>query len=211
MAMSVYPVTYTQAPPEQRNRLTVFFRLLLVIPHAFVAFFYGVAAFLAAVVAWFAIVITGRWPAALYDFVAGFMRFVGRVTAYLYLVVDDYPPFDGGEHPEYPVALTIAPPQEHYSRVKTFFRIILAIPVYIVQYVFSLWLFVVGVALWVVGVITGKTPPAMTEAMRMPMAYYLRAMTYFLLLTEDWPPFDPGPGPGVSSGDREEQAVAVGA
>jgi hypothetical protein len=211
MAMSVYPVTYTQAPPEQRNRLTVFFRVLLVIPHAILAFFYGIAAFLAVVVAWFAIVITGRWPAALYDFVAGFMRFLGRMTAYLYLVVDDYPPFDGGEHPEYPVQIVIAPPKEEYSRLKTFFRFILAIPVYIVQYVFSIWLFVVAIALWVVGVITGKTPPALTEAMRMPMAYYLRATAYFLLLTEDWPPFDPGPATGAASGQRDERAVKVGA
>lgn len=214
MAMSIHPVTYAQSPPEQRSRLTVFFRALLVIPHVIVAFFYGFAAFLAVVVAWFAIVITGRWPAALYDFVAGFMRLLGRLTAYLYLVVDQYPPFDGGEHPEYPMQLVIAPPKEQYSRLKTFFRFILAIPVYILQYLFSIWLFVVAIALWVVGVITGKTPPSLTEAMRMPMAYYLRAAAYFLLLTEDWPPFDPGPasgGSGKPSGDRDEQAVTVGA
>ena len=207
--MSIYPVTYEQSPPEQRSRLTVFFRALLVIPHLIVACFYGIAAFLAVVVAWFAIVITGRWPAALYDFVAGFMRFAARLYAYMYLVVDQYPPFDGGEHPEYPVQLVIAPPKEQYSRVKTFFRFILAIPVYIVQYVFSIWLLLVAIALWVVGVITGKTPPALTEAMRMPMAYYLRATAYFLLLTEDWPPFDPGPGSRVPSGDPDEGAVKV--
>ena len=112
MAMSNYPVTYTQSPPEQRSRLTVFFRFLLVIPHAIVACFYGIAAFVAVVVAWFAIVFTGRWPAALYDFAAGFLRFIGRMTAYMYLVVDVYPPFDGGEHPEYPVQLVIAPPKD---------------------------------------------------------------------------------------------------
>ena len=90
--------------------------------------------------------------------------------------------------------LSIAPPKEAYSRLKTFFRAILAIPVYIVQYVFSIWLFVVAIALWVVAVITGKTSAGLTEAMRMPMAYYLRANAYFYLVTEDWPPFDPGPG-----------------
>ena len=156
--MSIYPVTYEQSPPEQRSRLTVFFRILLVIPHAILACFYGFAAFLAVVVAWFAIVITGRWPAALYDFVAGFMRFAARLYAYMYLIVDQYPPFDGGEHPEYPVQLVIAPPKEEYSRLKTFFRFILAIPVYIVQYVFSIWLLLVAIALWVVGVITGTRP-----------------------------------------------------
>ncbi|MEY2517173.1 MAG: hypothetical protein QOJ89_4531, partial [bacterium] len=155
---------------------------------------YGIGFFVVVVLAWFAIVITGRWPAALYDFAAGFMRFTARLYAYMYLITDVYPPFDGGEHPEYPVQFTIAPPKESYSRLKAFFRVILAIPVYIVQYVFSIWLFVVAVALWIVAVITGRTPQGMTEAMRMPMAYYLRANAYFYLVTEDWPPFDPGPG-----------------
>ena len=43
----------------------------------------------------------------------------------------------------------------------------------------------------------------------MPMAYYLRATAYFLLLTEDWPPFDPGPGSRCPSGDPDEGAVKV--
>jgi hypothetical protein len=211
MGMTDYPVTYTQSPPEQRSRLTVFFRLLLVIPHAIWACVYGFAALVSVLLAWFAIVFTGRWPVALYDFTAGFLRFVGRLTAYMYLVVDQYPPFDGGEHPEYPVQIAIAPPKDEYSRLKTFFRFILMIPVYVVQYVFSIWLFVVAIALWVVAVITGSTPPALTEAMRMPMAYYLRASAYFLLITEDWPPFDPGPPTGTASGQRDERAVKVGA
>ena len=194
MTMSTYPVAYTQDPPETRNRLTVFFRLICVIPHVILAFFYGIAFFLAVVVAWFAIVFTGRWPAGLYDFATGFLRFSARLYAYLYLITDVYPPFDGGEHPEYPVQLVIAPPKESYSRAKAFFRAILAIPIYIVQYVFSIWLFVVAVALWIVAVITGRTPAGLTEAMRMPMAFYLRANAYFYLVTEDWPPFDPGPG-----------------
>jgi hypothetical protein len=42
-------------------------------------------------------------------------------------------------------------------------------------------------------VFAGSTSPGLTEAMRMPMAYYVRANAYFYLITEDWPPFDPGP------------------
>ena len=204
--MSTYPVVYEQNPPEKRNRLTVFFRAICVIPHFIVAFFYGIAFFLSVVVAWFAIVITGRWPAGLYDFAAGFMRFSARLYGYLYLITDVYPPFDGAEHPEYPVRLTIAPPKEKYSRLKTFFRAILAIPIYIVQYVFSLWLFVVAIAILFVAVITGKTSGGLMEAMRMPMAFYLRANAYFYLVTEDWPPFDPGPG--VAQSDPPQPIAA---
>ena len=191
--MSNYPVVFMQDPPEKRNRLTVFFRPLMVIPLAIWACFYGIAFLFVVIAAWFAIVFTGRWPAGLYGFAAGFLRFSSRLTAYAYLIADPYPPFDGGEHPEYHQArIAVAPPKAHYSRLKTFFRCILAIPIYIVQYLFSLWLFVVAVAIWFVAVFTGRTPPALFEAMRMPMAFYIRANAYFWLLTEDWPPFDPG-------------------
>lgn len=191
--MSDYPVRYEQQPPEKRNRLAIFFRWLLAIPHYIWSFFYGIAAFLAAFIAWFAIVITGRWPRGLYDFVAGFERYYGRLTAYASLVVDTYPPFDGGEHPEYQVQIIVAPPKEQYSRLKAFFRFILAIPIAIVQYVLSIWLFILSVAIWFVGVFGGSTSAGLMEATRMPMAYYIRANAYFFLIAEDWPPFEPGP------------------
>jgi uncharacterized membrane protein len=197
--MSNYPVVYTQDPPEERNRATVFFRVLMVIPLAIWACIWGFAACIAVFIAWFAIVFTGRWPAALYDFVASFTRYSGRVLAYCYLIVDRYPPFDGGEHPEYPVQIVVAPAKDEYSRMKTFFRLLLAIPVYIIQYLFSIWLFVVAIAIWFCGVFAGRTSAGLMEAMRMPMAYYIRANTYFYLLTEDWPPFDPGTGEATAA------------
>ncbi|MDP2712392.1 MAG: DUF4389 domain-containing protein [Solirubrobacteraceae bacterium] len=190
--MSNYPVTYAQVPPVERNRLTVFFRLLILIPHALWLLLYGIAVYVAVVIAWFAIVFTGRWPLGLYDFTAGFLRLSGRVFAYGSLITDTYPPFDGGEHPEYPVRIAIAPPKATYSRAKTFFRLILAIPIYFVQYVLTLWLLLVAIAVWFCGVFAGRTSPGLMETMRMPAAFYLRANAYFFLLTEDWPPFDPG-------------------
>lgn len=195
MGMSNYPVLYMQDPPVQRNRLTMFFRALLVIPHALWGSLYAIGFFVVVFVAWFAIVFTGRWPAGLYSFAAGYLRFLGRVIAYLYVICDTYPPFDGGEHPEYPVQVMVAPPQATYSRAKAFFRVILAIPIYIVQYVLSLWLFVVAIAIWFCGVFTGRTSPALMEAARMPMAFCMRATAYVYLVTEDWPPFDPGAPP----------------
>ncbi len=188
----MYPVAYDQHPPEDRNRLTIFFRGLMVIPHFIWAFFYGFAAAIAVIVAWFAIVITGTYPAGLYAFIAGWTRFTTRLVAYYLIVVDDFPPFDGGEHPEYPIQVRIAPPKASYSRAKALFRFLLMIPVYVIAYVMQLWLFVVAIGLWFAGVITGRT--GFVEAMRTPMAYYTRANAYYYLLTEDWPPFDPGRG-----------------
>ena len=100
-------------------------------------------------VAWFAIVITGRYPKSLYDFVADFTRFFTRVLAYTVLVCDPYPAFFGTDDPSYPIRMAFDGPLEQYSRVKTLFRIILAIPILVLRYVLGLLLEVGGVAAWI--------------------------------------------------------------
>jgi uncharacterized protein DUF4389 len=67
---------------------------LLAIPHYFVLLFLGIAAFVCVVIAWFAILFTGRYPRSLFDFVMGVERWALRVGAYAFLLVTDrYPPF----------------------------------------------------------------------------------------------------------------------
>jgi hypothetical protein len=78
---------------EGRNRLTIFFRLLLAIPHIIVISLIGIVAFFVFVIAWFAVLFTGRWPAGLRNFVIGLTRWVTRLNAYMYLLTDKYPPF----------------------------------------------------------------------------------------------------------------------
>lgn len=78
---------------EDRNRLTVAFRLILVIPHIIVLALLGVALFFVAVIAFFAVLFTGRWPGGLRNFALGVGRWWLRANAYLLLLTDDYPPF----------------------------------------------------------------------------------------------------------------------
>jgi hypothetical protein len=76
------------------NRLLPLVKWLLAIPHYFVLFFLEIAAFVVVVVAWFAILFTGRYPRGMFDFVLGVIRWHNRVIAYaLTLVTDEYPPF----------------------------------------------------------------------------------------------------------------------
>jgi Domain of unknown function (DUF4389) len=66
----------------------------LAIPHYIVLFFLGIAAFFAVIVAWFAILFTGRYPRSIFDFVLGVQRWALRVVAYAFiLTTDKYPPF----------------------------------------------------------------------------------------------------------------------
>lgn len=186
----MHPVAYSaEYQGEDRSRLSVFFRLFIAIPWFIVAFFYGIGAFVATIIAWFAIVFTGNYPQGLYDFNVGFIRFAARVNAFYYLLTDEFPPFDGDEHREYPIRTLIEPPKAEYSRMKTLFRIILLIPVYILTYVMSLIVGVVGLIAWLVIVFTGKLPEGLYKPMRIASAYMTKALAYYMLLTEDFPPF----------------------
>jgi hypothetical protein len=89
-----YPVSLElQRPVEPRNRLTVFFRLLLAIPQLIVVSILGAAWSVVTVIAWFGILFTGRYPAGFYEFSVGVLRWQMRVEAYLLLLRDEYPPF----------------------------------------------------------------------------------------------------------------------
>ncbi|MCW2801665.1 MAG: hypothetical protein JWQ70_3137 [Aeromicrobium sp.] len=78
---------------EGRNRVTIFFRLLMVIPHIIALGIVGIAAALAYIVAWFAVLFTGKWPAGIRDFIVGVQRWSTRLNAYMYLLTDEFPPF----------------------------------------------------------------------------------------------------------------------
>jgi hypothetical protein len=78
---------------EDRNRLTVAFRIILVIPHILALLVLGIAAAFVSLVALFAVLFTGRWPEGMRDFVLNVYRWYLRVQTYFLLLTDEYPPF----------------------------------------------------------------------------------------------------------------------
>ena len=79
---------------RELNRWLPLVKWLLAIPHYIVLFFLWIAALVVVIVAWFAILFTGRYPRGMFDFVEGVIRWHNRVLAYaLVLVTDRYPPF----------------------------------------------------------------------------------------------------------------------
>ena len=205
----MYPVSYeADAAIEGRNRLTAFFRYLVSIPWQIVAALYGFVASFAAFFAWFAIVFTGRYPEGLYNFNAGFQRMASRVNAFNYLLTDDWPPFNGEQQAAYPIRIGVAPPLDSYSRLKTFFRLIVGIPVMILAWVQGLILGVVTLIAWFAILFTGKFPEGLFGPARSASAYLARAGAYFLLLTEDWPPFSLEDGAGAPAGQIPSEAAS---
>jgi hypothetical protein len=91
---AAYPASLTFVDAERvRSRLTVGFRLILIIPHLIVVGLLTLAWWITSMVAWFAILFTGSYPHGLYEFGVGVLRWFIRVEAYLLLLVDEYPPF----------------------------------------------------------------------------------------------------------------------
>lgn len=91
-----YAVTYEVDYPQELNRWLPLIKWLLAIPHIIVLLFLGIAASVAWVIAWFAILFTKRFPRALFDFTVGVTRWQYRVNAYTGLLRDEYPPFTLG-------------------------------------------------------------------------------------------------------------------
>jgi hypothetical protein len=80
--------------PEGLNRWLPLVKWILAIPHYIVLAVLYVVSLLAVLVAWFAILFTGRFPRGIFDYLVGVGRWTNRVTAYAFLLVtDEYPPF----------------------------------------------------------------------------------------------------------------------
>jgi hypothetical protein len=91
---AAYPAVYEVADPSApRRRWSVALRLILAIPQLVALAFVMLAWWIVSIIAWFAILVTGRYPSGLYDFGVGALRWLLRVESYMLLLVDEYPPF----------------------------------------------------------------------------------------------------------------------
>lgn len=188
----MYPVTYEADYVRERNRLTTFFRLILAIPWLIVAAIYGIAVLVVTVIAWFALLITGRYPEGLYNFNAGALRFFVRVGAWVSLQTDAWPPFGFGQDPTYPARLQVAPRAENQSRLKTLFRLILYFPLYFVSLGVSGIQQGAAVVAWLTIVFRGYQPKEVHNAIAYAIAWTARVTAYLLLLRDEYPPVGEG-------------------
>ncbi len=87
------PARVSFEPSAHLNRGLIFVKWLLAIPHYFVLFFLFIAVYVVVIIGFFAVLITGRWPESLRTFIIGVVRWATRVSMYIYLMTDTYPPF----------------------------------------------------------------------------------------------------------------------
>lgn len=185
-----HPIGLIVTDDLRRSRLTVFFRLLLVIPHLVWLEIWGIAVTFAVVISWIVGIFTGRVPKGLHDFDASYLRYETRVTGYVFLLANPWPPFSAAD--PYPIDARIDGPAKQ-SRLTIFFRIFLAIPAIILVYVFRIVNSVVALLGWFYCLALGR----MNEGMRNISAWLLRYETqtygYLMLLTSSYPSLNGAP------------------
>jgi hypothetical protein len=137
-AGSAQPVRLEGSLDPQLSRWLWLVKWLLAIPHFIVLLFLGIAFFLLTIVAFFAILFTGRYPRGIFDFNLGVMRWGWRVAFYSYgaLGTDRYPPFTLGPEPDYPATLDVQYPEQLSRGLVLVKWWLLAIPHYLLIGVF---------------------------------------------------------------------------
>lgn len=181
-----YPVRLDIEYPDRLSRLLIFVKWILVIPHYIVLFVLAIAAWFATVISWFAVLVTGRYPQGLFDFIVGLHRWGLRVTAYLLLQTDRYPPFSLDDDPSYPVHLTVEYPQR-IARWRPLVSWLLVIPVAIASVLMVYVAYVVVFLAWFAILITGRFPQGMFRLVLTALRWQTNVNLYGYWMTDRYP------------------------
>jgi Domain of unknown function (DUF4389) len=187
----------------RRSRLTVFFRLLLALPHLVWLVLWSVAALVVILVGWFAALAVGRLPTPFHRFLAAWLRYQVHVYAFLTLVANPFPGFAGAAG-SYPVDVRVDPPERQH-RLKTLFRLVLAYPANLVAWTLTGALWIVALFGWFVGLVLGRMPHGLRGLGAFALGYGAQTTAYLSLLTDRYPYSGP---PGVDAPPGPEPLFA---
>ena len=200
MAAQTYPVTLTGELTVPPARGWWLIKWLLAIPHIIVLAFLWVAFIVVWIIAFFAIVFTGKFPRSLFDFNVGVLRWTWRVGFYSYeaLATDKYPPFTL-KSVDYPADLQVDYPEKLSKGLVWVKWWLLAIPHYIIVAIFNGWggkdrgfpglICVLAIIAAVVLLFTGKYPESIFKLVIGMNRWSYRFCAYVALMTDQYPPF----------------------
>ncbi len=235
-----HPVALVGHLDPQVSRWQWLVKWLLLLPHVVVLVFLWAAFVVLTVVAWFAILVTGRYPRAIFEFNVGVLRWTWRVTFYGYsaLGTDRYPPFTLADA-DYPARLDIAYPQRLSRGLVLVKSWLLALPHLLIVAVLTGggvgWTFqlsaqeswqvsfgggLIGLLVLVAGLallFTARYPGGLFDLLIGLNRWVYRVIAYVALMTDDYPPFrldlggqEPGPTPPPPASTPPTDAAAPG-
>jgi Domain of unknown function (DUF4389) len=227
-AIAPHPVRLEGDLDPQLSRWLWLVKWLLAIPHFIVLLFLAIAFVVLSIVAFFAILFTGRYPAGMFDFNVGILRWAWRVSFYTYdaLGTDRYPPFSTAHDPDYPATLQIEYPEQLSRGLVLVKWWLLAIPHYIVVGIFvgggwfawdswdkkgETWnggpglIHVLVLFAAIALLFTTRYPRGIFDFVMGLNRWFFRVVAYAALMTDVYPPFrldqgaaEPAPSPVAS-------------
>src|SRR6476619_2920485 len=224
-----YPVQVQAHLDEPLSRWLWLVKWLLAIPHYIMLFFLWIAFAVVTVIAFFAILFTGRYPRGLFEFNAGVLRWSWRVCFYSYsaLGTDKYPPFTLKDVADYPARVEVQYPQSLSRGLVLVKWWLLALPHYLVVAVFvggawtattgasSEWIWssggLVGLLVVFAGItllFTGRYPKSLYDFVLGMNRWVFRVVAYAGLMTDAYPPFRLDMGGDEPSGDSAPNSIA---
>jgi hypothetical protein len=207
---SPYPLRLTGELSPRLSRGLWLVKWLLAIPHFIVLFFLWIAFLVVSVIAFFAILFTGRYPKRLFEFNVGVLRWSWRVGFYSYsaLGTDSYPPFTLEDVSDYPARLEVSYPESLSRGLVLVKWWLLALPHYLVVAVFatgawaastgagSAWAWgsggLIGLLVLIAGIMllfTGRYPKSLYDFVLGMNRWVFRVAAYATLMTDSYPPF----------------------
>jgi hypothetical protein len=190
-----YPATFSFDAPEKVANWRPLVNWLLVIPQFVILYGLRILSQVVGIISWFVILFTGELPESFADIQAMYLRYELRTYTYFVFMREEYPPFafgmvptDTGEDPR--VRVEFRPQLADRNRLTVGFRFLLVIPQVLVLAVLEIVSAVVTVIAFFVVLFTGRWPDGMRAFVLNVLRWYLRVETYYLLLTDDYPPFE---------------------
>ena len=197
--MSDYPVRFDVDYPELPSRglailgALLFIKGLLLIPHVIILYALGIAASLVVYIGFWAVLITGKYPMGLFEFVVGVLRWQTRTDSWMYGFADRYPPFSLGLE-YYPVRFEVDFPESPSRALALlgallFIKMVLLTPHLVILFFLSILMAVaVYIGYWAV-LITGRYPVGLHTFVSGIQRWNYRAGAWLAGLTDRYPPF----------------------
>ncbi len=183
-----YPVRVDIDYPQELNRWLPLVKWLLAIPHYICLAVLAIGVYVVLIVGWFATIITGNWPEGMFNYMVGFERWLTRVSAYVLLQTDAYPPFTLADDPNYPVRLQVDYPSK-IARWRPLIAWLLAIPALLVAFGIAVVAEICAFIGFFAILFTKKYPDGLFNVVTIGLRWQARSRLYSYWMEEPYPPF----------------------